>query len=212
MKMELALIIGVTVVLGAIIAFFVFGKKSGADEPVVEEPEPEFDGPLPELTGAAKKIPHLSVRAGPRDGDKWNDRVKQELNALVKYAQINQASDSSWFNIAPLKGTKFTKWEGKCWYIQDLVKYEFDVEFEIPVTYPKTPFEIVIKELDGKTVKMYRGGKICLSAHFKPLWGKNVPHFGIAHALALGLAPWLAAEVPHLVDAGIINDTKKGGS
>lgn len=107
------------------------------------------------------------------------------------------------------------------------------------MSYPATPFEIVIKELDGKTAKMYRGGKICLSAHFKPLWGKNVPHFGIAHALALGvssiillscslalfvssftvlslplrmcgaqLAPWLAAEVPHLVDSGIIKEDK----
>jgi len=33
----------------------------------------------------------------------------------------------------------------------------------------------------------YRGGKICLSAHFKPLWSKNVPRFGVAHALALGV-------------------------
>ena len=54
----------------------------------------------------------------------------------------------------------------------------------------------------GKTAKMYRGGKICLTIHFKPLWAKNQPHFGLAHALCLGLAPWLAAEVPHLVDTG----------
>jgi ufm1-conjugating enzyme 1 len=33
------------------------------------------------------------------------------------------------------------------------------------------------------------------------LKGKNVPHFGIAHSLALGLAPWLAAEIPHLIDS-----------
>jgi ufm1-conjugating enzyme 1 len=72
-----------------------------------------------------------------------------------------------------------------------------------------TPFEIVLPELDGKTVKMYRGGKICLSSHFKPLWGKNVPHFGIAHALAMGLGPWLAAEVPNLIFEGKIQDKKK---
>jgi len=41
-----------------------------------------------------------------------------------------------------------------------LIKYEFDLEFELPVSYPVTPFEIVLPELDGKTVKMYRGGKI----------------------------------------------------
>ncbi len=35
------------------------------------------------------------------------------------------------------------------------------------------------------------GGKICLSIHFMPLWAKNVPHFGIAHALALGVSALL---------------------
>jgi ufm1-conjugating enzyme 1 len=146
--------------------------------------------------------------------------------------------------------------------ISQLIKYEFDLEFELPVSYPVTPFEIVLPELDGKTVKMYRGGKIwsatakpsvpartketfacspeaparavictaglnvasscrlfvplssspspsSLSAHFKPLWAKNVPHFGIAHALAMGLGPWLAAEVPHLLDTGMLKDHKK---
>ena len=74
------------------------------------------------------------------------------------------------------------RWEGKCWYIHNLVKYEFDLNFEvrllfpgqwwgscqnhksidafflmqIPITYPTTPFEIVLPELDGKTAKMYR--------------------------------------------------------
>jgi hypothetical protein len=42
---------------------------------------------------------------------------------------------------------------------------------------------------------MLQGGAICLTVHFKPLWAKECPKFGIAHALALGLAPWLAAEV-----------------
>jgi hypothetical protein len=40
--------------------------------------------------------------------------------------------------------------------------------------------------------------------HFQPLWARNVPKFGIAHALALGLGPWLAAEVPSLVGAGML--------
>jgi ufm1-conjugating enzyme 1 len=34
---------------------------------------------------------------------------------------------------------------------------------------------------------MYRGGKICLDIHFAPLWAKNTPKFGIAHALAAGV-------------------------
>jgi ufm1-conjugating enzyme 1 len=56
------------------------------------------------------------------------------------------------------------------------------------VTYPTTAPEIALPELDGKTAKMYRGGKICLSDHFKPLWARNVPKFGIAHAMALGVS------------------------
>lgn len=38
----------------------------------------------------------------------------------------------------------------------------------------------------------YRGGKICMTDHFKPLWGRNVPKFGIAHAMALGVSASLA--------------------
>ncbi|KAF3585803.1 hypothetical protein F2Q69_00028072 [Brassica cretica] len=52
--------------------------------------------------------------------------------------------------------------------------------------------ELELPEIDGKTQKMYRGGKICLTVHFKPLWAKNCPTFGIAHALCLGLAPSMA--------------------
>ena len=33
----------------------------------------------------------------------------------------------------------------------------------------------------------HSGGKICLSIHFMPLWARNAPRFGIAHALALGV-------------------------
>ena len=36
-----------------------------------------------------------------------------------------------------------------------------------------------------------RGGKICLTDHFKPLWARNVPKFGIAHAMALGVSIFL---------------------
>lgn len=56
------------------------------------------------------------------------------------------------------------------------------------MTYPTTAPEIALPELDGKTAKMYRGGKICLTDHFKPLWARNVPKFGIAQAMALGVS------------------------
>ena len=95
----------------------------------------------------------------------------QELQALIKYIQQNKATDSDWFTITSNK--EGTKWNGRCWYIHNLLKYEFPFEFEIPATYPSTAPEIKIPELDGKTAKMYRGGSICLTVHFKPLWAKN---------------------------------------
>jgi ufm1-conjugating enzyme 1 len=150
---------------------------------------------------AVSKIPMLTVRAGVRD-PKWPDRLKQEYQALIKYIQINKANDNDWFTIKSNKTG--TRWTGKCWHFHESMKYEFDMEFEIPVTYPKASVEIAIPELDGKTEKMYRGGKICITIHFAPLWSRNSPHFGIAHALALGLGPWLAAEVPDLVRRGVI--------
>lgn len=77
------------------------------------------------------------------------------------------------------------RWFGKCWYIHELLKYEFGIEFDvsgedtgglggargwgaadprvplqIPVTYPATAPEIAIPELDGKTAKMYRLGGV----------------------------------------------------
>merc|ERR1719183_902114 len=151
-------------------------------------------------TESVKKIPLLTTKAGPRDGEEWVKRLKEEYKALITYVQNNKANDNDWFTISSNK--EGTKWTGKCWYIHNLLKYEFDLQFDIPVTYPATAPELELPELDGKTSKMYRGGKICLTIHFKPLWAKNAPHFGIAHALCLGLAPWLAAEVPALVERG----------
>ena len=41
--------------------------------------------------------------------------------------------------------------------------------------------------LTGYYISLFRGGKICLTDHFKPLWARNVPKFGIAHAMSLGV-------------------------
>jgi len=37
-----------------------------------------------------------------------------------------------------------------------------------------------------------------------------VPHFGLAHALALGLAPWLAVEIPDLIASGRLQYKESG--
>jgi ufm1-conjugating enzyme 1 len=115
---------------------------------------------------------------------------------------LNKEHDNDWFLLE--SNDDGTRWFGKCWYIHNFHKYEFALQFDIPVTYPVTAPELELPELDGKTAKMYRGGKICLTEHFYPLWARNVPHFGIPHALALGLGPWLAAEIPHLIAKGVI--------
>jgi ufm1-conjugating enzyme 1 len=60
-----------------------------------------------------------------------------------------------------------------CRYVHNFIKYEFDFRFDVPATYPTVAPEIELPELEGKTAKMYRGGKICLTIHFKPLWAKN---------------------------------------
>ncbi|KAJ8981864.1 hypothetical protein NQ317_008211 [Molorchus minor] len=151
----------------------------------------------------------LKTKAGPRDKELWVERLKEEYQSLIKYVQNNKEQDNDWFRLDSNK--EGTRWFGKCWYIHDLLKYEFDVEFGIPVTYPSTAPEIALPELDGKTAKMYRGGKICLSDHFKPLWARNVPKFGIGHAMALGLGPWLAVEIPDLIAKGVITYKEKTG-
>ncbi|GMS89837.1 hypothetical protein PENTCL1PPCAC_12012, partial [Pristionchus entomophagus] len=150
-----------------------------------------------------RAIPLCKTKAGPRDGDIWVARLGEELTAVIEFVKKNKENDSDWFRLEC--NADGTKWFGKCWYFHNMIKYEFDVEFDIPITYPVTAPEIALPELDGKTAKMYRGGKICLSEHFKPLWAKNVPKFGIAHAFSLGLAPWLAVEIPDLVEKGIIH-------
>ncbi len=153
-------------------------------------------------SGIVDKIPVLSVKAGPKDLA-WGERLKEEYLALIEYVKLNQEEDSEWFQVEP--NSDGIKWKGTCWIYYNFQKYEFTLQFEIPATYPDTPIELELPELDGKTPKMYRGGKICLDIHFSPLWSKNVPKFGIAHALALALGPWMAAEIPYLVEEGIIS-------
>ena len=43
-----------------------------------------------------------------------------------------------------------------------------------------------------------------MTDHFKPLWGRNAPKFGIAHAMALGLGPWMAVEIPDMIEKGVV--------
>lgn len=141
----------------------------------------------------------LQISAEPTTKE-WTERLKEELACLVQYVKQNKADDMDWFTIKP--SADGVEWRGTCWSVHDMLRYEFEFEFDLPAAYPTTAPDIRIPSLEGKTAKMYRGGAICLTVHFKPLWARNAPRFGIAHALCLGLAPWLAAEIPHLVATG----------
>ena len=93
-------------------------------------------------------IPLLRTRAGPRDGDQWATRLKEEYTSLIQvtlypirrllslttspflqYVSQNKDSDNDWFRLESNKDG--TRWFGKCWYIHNLLKYEFNVEFDV---------------------------------------------------------------------------------
>ncbi len=46
-----------------------------------------------------------------------------------QYVENNKASDNDWFRLESNK--EGTKWFGKCWHVQNMLKYEFDVEFDV---------------------------------------------------------------------------------
>lgn len=150
----------------------------------------------------SSKLPNFSINASPLD-PKWADRLREELVALVNLVEHNEENDSDWFSIEPID-EKGLKWSGTCWTMYEMKKYTFRVQFDVPATYPATPIEIELPELDGKTAKMYRGGKICMDIHFSPMWRANSPRYGIVHAICLALGPWLAAEIPNLVQSGVL--------
>ncbi|KAB2634359.1 ubiquitin-fold modifier-conjugating enzyme 1-like [Pyrus ussuriensis x Pyrus communis] len=85
-----------------------------------------------------------------------------------EYTQMNKSSDN-----------EGTQWTGKCWYVYNLLKYEQKIRMH-GLTY---------SNLFGKSLMQTNNVLICLIKH---VWSYR-PRFGMAHALCLGLAPWLAA-------------------
>lgn len=49
----------------------------------------------------------------------------------LQYVQNNKAADNDWFRLESNKDG--TRWFGKCWFIHNLLKYEFDVEFDVSI-------------------------------------------------------------------------------
>jgi ufm1-conjugating enzyme 1 len=72
-----------------------------------------------------EKLPILKTAAGPLDGEKWIERLKEEYLVLIEYIKMNKDMDSDWFNIE--SNADGTKWNGKCWLMHNMVRYEFDL-------------------------------------------------------------------------------------
>ena len=49
-----------------------------------------------------------------------------------QYIHNNKEADNDWLRIQSNK--EGTRWFGKCWYIQDYKKYEFELEFDVSLT------------------------------------------------------------------------------
>ena len=57
------------------------------------------------------------------------------FSSSCQYVSQNKEADNDWFRLESTKDG--TRWFGKCWYVHDLLKYEFDVEFD--VSYKNIP-------------------------------------------------------------------------
>uniref|UniRef100_A0A8V1A4K1 Ubiquitin-fold modifier-conjugating enzyme 1 n=1 Tax=Gallus gallus TaxID=9031 RepID=A0A8V1A4K1_CHICK len=80
---------------------------------------------------AVAAVPLLRTAAGPRDRERWAERLKEEYRALIQYVEHNKASDNDWFRLE--SNAEGTRWSGRCWHIHELLKYEFAIEFEVSV-------------------------------------------------------------------------------
>ena len=102
---------------------------AGGDTAAAAAPNATAEAPAAAPTAKAKaapfdattkkvvqKIPLLKTRAGPRDGDKWTQRLKEEYQALIRYASVcrgarcrRSGNRAPRFDIRP---------DGRCW-LQD---------------------------------------------------------------------------------------------
>ena len=46
-----------------------------------------------------ERLPFIKTNAGPRDGEAWIERLKEEYMLLIQYIQMNKDEDHDWFNV-----------------------------------------------------------------------------------------------------------------
>ena len=47
--------------------------------------------------------------------------------------KINKEADNDWFRLE--SNQEGTRWWGKAWTIQDMLRYEFDIEFDVKIYF-----------------------------------------------------------------------------
>jgi ufm1-conjugating enzyme 1 len=55
------------------------------------------------------------------------------LSIISQYVETNKGAENDWFRLESNK--EGTRWFGKCWHVQNMLKYEFDVEFDVRTDY-----------------------------------------------------------------------------
>lgn len=73
------------------------GEPDAGDGSDVMVPDAAFEDSAEKV---AAVIPLLTVRAGPRDGAPWRERLKEEYKALIQYIKMNKENDNDWFVLA----------------------------------------------------------------------------------------------------------------
>ncbi len=54
-----------------------------------------------------ERLPFIKTNAGPKDGEAWIDRLKEEYMVLIQYIQMNKEEDHDWFTVeSNADGTK----------------------------------------------------------------------------------------------------------
>ena len=75
-----------------------------------------------------------------RQRDARRDSTRLPPARGSQYQKVNKEAGNEWFTIESNKTG--TRWTGKVWYVHEMRKYEFDLEFELPVAYPQVSARI----------------------------------------------------------------------
>jgi ufm1-conjugating enzyme 1 len=59
------------------------------------------------ISTSLEKLPFIKTNAGPKDGEAWIERLKEEYMLLIQYIQMNKDEDHDWFTVeSNADGTK----------------------------------------------------------------------------------------------------------